>query len=153
MTTASQIQTKLDANDHQFCLTVCEKFEFCAVNLGVPSSIFRIMIYQLRDASGDVLNYMTELDLSNQWFDYLENNCFSHYVGDNIILCAHTYSHNRTALAFGYDVKANQLSLISSVLIGKGKYCYNLCRIGNQVCGIVRGGYILRFKFNFSVQI
>ena len=143
-----QIALKSDRGENQFWLAVCEKSNICAIQVSVTSKASRILIYQLLDENGrDRMAVQSELDIYEQSLSYLDNGCFSPYIGDNLILCAYAES-DKTAYAYGYDLASKELTQVHSRGLSRGGYCWKLARVNNQVCGILsEGGVVLRFKF------
>ena len=155
---SSQIAPSRDGKENHFWVAVCEKSQICAVRLNfISGRSSRILIYRLRNEAGEAeLTFQTEINLNFHGFIDLTAGCFSPYVGDNLVLCAHAHS-NHTAYAYGYDLKKNKLTQVHSEVVGKGlnPYCWKLSRVGNRVCGILaNGGLILQFKFSlYSVVV
>ena len=149
-------QVPLESGRYQshFWLAICEKSKICAVQEDCDSRAPKIILYSLRDEENNTrLSILTELSVYSWNVKSLGNGCFSPYIGDNLILCAHDDS-NQTVYAFGYDLEKNKLTQVYSKCIRVGKYCWKLSRVGNQVCGIISdAGLILRFKFNIVVPV
>ena len=136
----------------EFWIAICDEYELCVIQVSDGAIASRILIYQLPDEnSKDSLVFLTELDIHNQSLKYMGNGCLSPYLGDKIILCAHSYT-NKTAYAYAYDLTKNEFTQIRSKGIGEGSYCWGLSRVGKEVCGIIsRSGLILKFKFSAPI--
>ena len=149
-----QIELKAERKENCFFMSICEKSERAAIliwNKNSSHKASRIRLYDLTNKYGEKnLEFKTELDLWERELTYFCSICFSHYIGDKLMIFGFSKDSDKNSKrnlvhTFYYDVSKNELDHKESKdLGGEGKNCWKLQRFGDYVYGIQRGGKIIK---------
>ena len=151
-----QIKLKSARKEGSFYVTVCERFEFFALSLAYYANncqVSRLQIYRLCDLDdGKVeIRLKSELDLWGDQLTYYFSISLSQYAGlDKLILLAESYNNSKAHI-YCYDTTKNEFFKKESKSLGQNRICYKLRRYGNEVCGVLYGGKILKFTVNVTL--
>ena len=153
-TDSFQLALNPERQENYFYLTICPKHWFAGIlvrNFGESYMASKLLIFRLKDVRGDdKLSFITGIDLWEKKFQFYFSVCFSAYFGDKLVLCGHSYNGS-VAHTYIFDVADGSLTERQSIAFGGNQSCYKLVSNGSEVCGLLAGGSVLKFKFSLQI--